>query len=276
VYVAGDFARIGGQTRDSLARIDARSGALSSAFKHAITGRPYAMAAAGGRLYLGGAFTAVDGQSRTRLAAFALGTGALDTRWKPIVDDQVETLAGGTGRVYVGGKFHKINSIAGYDRLAALDPASGALVTAFRPRPPVIAYAIAVTSSGVFTAHGGQGGKINSYSLAGEVRWSATFDGDARAVAVLGTTVYAGGHFDRACRTPRTGDRGSCLDGSDDRIKLAALDAGSGVLKSWVADGNGVEGVLALAASPSLGTVAAGGAFTMISGVSQKRFAQFR
>jgi hypothetical protein len=94
-------------------------------------------------------------------------------------------------------------------------------------------------------------------------------------VAVLGNTVYAGGHFDKACRTPRTGDRGVCLDGSDARIKLATLDAGDGVLQPWSADGNGVEGVLALAASPSLGLVAAGGAFTTIDGVSQKRFAQF-
>jgi hypothetical protein len=276
VYVAGDFATVGGQKRDSLARLDAVSGAVSSTFNHSISGKPYAVAAANGRLYLGGTVTAVDGQTRGRLAAFDLTGGALDSKWKPAVDDQVEAIATGGGRVYVGGKFHKVNSINGYDRLVALDPATAAVVTGFKPKPPVITYAIAVTSSGIYSAHGGQGGKINAYTLTGATRWSATFDGDAQAVAVLGDKVYAGGHFDQACRTPRTGDHGVCLDGSDSRVKLAALDAGAGDLLPWTANGNGVEGVLALAASPSLGAVAAGGSFTTVNGVTQKRFAQFR
>jgi hypothetical protein len=275
VYAAGDFGMIGTHKRDSLARLDAVSGAVSGTFKHAIAGRPYAVTAADGRLYLGGAITAVDGQARTRLAAFNLTSGALDTRWRPTADDQVEAIAAGAGRVYVGGRFHKINSIAGYDRLVALDPSSAAIVTGFKPKPSFITYGIAVAPDGVYSAHGGQGGRINSYTLAGVTRWSATFDGDTQAVAVLGDTVYAGGHFDKACRTPRTGDRGACTDGSDARIKLAALDAGDGRLTSWTADANGVVGVLALAVCPSLGTIAAGGAFTTIDGSAQKRFAQF-
>jgi hypothetical protein len=275
VYIAGAFAVVSGQKRDSLARLDASTGAVSSTFKHTITGAPYAAVAANGRLYLGGTFSAVDGSARGKLAAFNLTTGALDATWKPAADDQVEALAAGTGRIYVGGKFHKVNSTGGYDRLVALDPAKGSIVTGFKPKPPVITYAIAVSSTGVYTAHGGQGGKISSYSLTGVNRWTATFDGDAQAVAVLGNTVYAGGHFDKACRTPQTGAKGVCLDGSDDRVKLAALDGGTGMLLPWTADANGVEGVLALASSPALGAVAAGGAFTTINGVTQKRFAQF-
>jgi len=274
VYAAGDFGSIGTQKRDSLARIDAASGAVSSRFKHSISGKPYAIAVADGRLYLGGAFTAVDGLTRSRLAAFNLSSGALDVGWKPTADDQVEAIATGVGRVYLGGRFHKVNSTAGYDRLVAVDPSTGAIVTSFKPKPTVITYGIAVTPSGVFSAHGGQGGKINSYTLTGATRWSATFDGDAQAVAVLGDTVYAGGHFDKACTTPRTGPRGACVDGSDARIKLAALNAGDGVLTPWTADGNGVVGVLALVASQSLSKIAVGGGFTMIAGEPQKRFAQ--
>jgi hypothetical protein len=276
VYVAGDFAKVGSQKRDSLARLDAVSGAVSSTFKHSISGKPYAVAAGNGRLYVGGTISAVDDSARGKLAAFDLSTGALDTRWKPAVDDQIEVITAAGGRIYVGGKFHKVNTIAGYDRLAALDPGSGALVTAFKPRPAVIAYGIAVTSTGVYSAHGGQGGKVDAYTLTGAMRWSATFDGDAQAVAVLGTTVYAGGHFDRACRTARTGAQGVCLDGSDPRVKLVALNATTGALQSWTANANGVDGVLTMAGSASLGAVAAGGAFTAINGVTQKRFAQFR
>ncbi|OJF09827.1 hypothetical protein BG844_35605 [Couchioplanes caeruleus subsp. caeruleus] len=275
VYIGGDFGYVSGQKRDSLARLDAASGAVSSTFKHAIDGRPYALAAANGRLYVGGTITRVNGQTRTRLAAFNLTSGVLDSAWKPTVDDQVEALATVSGRVYVGGKFHQVNSTSGYDRLVALDPSSAAIVTAFKPKPAVIVFAIGVTSDGVYTAHGGQGGTATAYSLTGARRWSATFDGDAQAVTTLGDTVYVGGHFDHACRTARTGDQGVCLDGADDRVKLAALAMDDGHLRDWTANMNGVEGVLALASNPSLGAIAAGGAFTTINGVAQKRFAQF-
>jgi hypothetical protein len=275
VYLAGDFGAIGGQKRDSLARVDATSGALSSTFKHSITGRPYSIAALGNRLYLGGTVTAVDGQARGRLAAFNLTTGALDTKWRPTVDDQVEVVATGGGRVFAGGKFHKVNSVPGYDRLAALDPAGGTLVTTFKPRPSFITYAIAVTADGVFSAHGGQGGRVSSYSSTGQLRWSSTFDGDAQAITTLGKVVYAGGHFDRACSTARTGTQGTCVDGADSRVKLAALAADDGHLLDWTADANGVEGVFALAGNAARGTVAMGGAFTTVDGQTQKRLAQF-
>ncbi|MFI5932398.1 hypothetical protein [Actinoplanes sp. NPDC051494] len=276
VYIGGDFGTVAGQKRDSLARLDATSGALSSTFKHTVDGRPYALAAANGRLYVGGTISKVNGQSRARLAAFDLATGALDSTWKPAVDDQVESLATGGGRVYTGGKFHKVNSTGGYDRLVALDPVKGTVVSGFKPKPPVIAFSIAVTGDSVYTANGGQGGTANAYNLAGGKRWTATFDGDAQAVAVLGDSVYVGGHFDNACRTARTGAQGTCLDGQDDRVKLAALAVSDGRLRGWKANANGIEGVLTLASSPSVNSLAAGGAFTTVSGASQKRFAQFR
>jgi hypothetical protein len=276
VYVAGEFGLVNGQKRDSLARLDATSGAVSSTFKHSILGKPYALAAGSGRLYLGGAITAVNGQARTRLAAFNLTTGSLDTTWRPTADDQVEALTATSDRIYVGGKFHKVNGTRGYDRLVALSPTSGGIVTSFKPRATVITYGVAVGPGGVFAATGGQGGRAHSYSTSGTLRWTVAFDGDAQAVAVHGDTVYVGGHFDTACRTPRTGAQGVCLDGADDRVKLAAYDVPSGKLLNWTANGNGIEGVLTMATNPSLGALAAGGAFTTVNGRSQKRFAQFR
>ncbi|BFU41841.1 hypothetical protein [Krasilnikovia sp. MM14-A1004] len=275
VYVAGNFNAISGQKRDSLARIDGSSGAVSSTFKHSISGAPYAAAAANGRLYLGGTFSAIDGQSRGRLAAFNLSTGALDGGWRPSVDDQVEAITAAGTRVYVGGRFHRVNGASGYDRLVALDPTRASIVTGFRPRPSVITYGIAVTSAGVFTAHGGQGGTVNAYTSSGGKRWTATFDGDGQAVVALGGAIYVGGHFDHACRTSRTGPQGTCLDGSLNRVKLAALSPSDGHLLSWTANLNGIEGVLTMAGSASLGRLAAGGAFTTVNGANQKRLAQF-
>jgi hypothetical protein len=274
VYVAGDFTAVGGKKRDSLARLDSRTGVVSSTFKHTVEGRPYALAAGSGRLYVGGAISAVNGQSRPRLAAFNLSSGVLDTKWKPSADSQVEALATAAGRVYVGGRFRRINGITGYDRLVALDPSSAAIVTGFKPKSPASTFAIAVTSTGVYTAQGGQGGTASSFSTTGATRWTATFDGDAQAVGVLGDTVYVGGHFDHACRTALTGIQGTCLDGSDNRVKLAALAVSDGRLRNWTADANGVIGVLALAVHPGLKSFAVGGAFTTLAGRAQKRFAQ--
>ncbi|GIF25197.1 hypothetical protein BJ973_007449 [Actinoplanes tereljensis] len=275
IYFAGDFGTVSGHPRDSLARVDAFSGALHATFKHAISGRPYAPAAAGNRLYLGGAITAVDGQPRGKLAAFNLTTGLLDARWRPTADDQVETVAAGGGRIYAGGKFHKVNGLSGYDRLVAFDPTTAAVIPGFKPQPPVITYALAVTSTGVYSAHGGHGGRVSAYTPGGQLRWSSTFDGNAQAITVLDDVVYAGGHFDRACSTARTGTQGSCVDGADNRVKLAALAVADGRLLDWTADANGVEGVLALASNPELDSVAMGGAFTTVDGRTQKRFAQF-
>jgi len=274
VYLAGQFTTVNGVKRDSLARINAASGALHSTFKHSIAGKPYALAAGSGRLYLGGAITAVSGQTRTRLAAFDLVTGALDATWRPTADDQVETLLATSTRVYVGGKFHKLNGASNTRRLAALSPTSGRVITDFRAGAEFITYGLAVDGSRLYAAHGGQGGRLVAYDANGSKRWTLTTDGDPRAVAVLGDTVYVGGHFDNVCRSARTGDQGLCLDGSIRRVKLAATDA-DGDLRSWTADGNGVVGVLALAASPGSGRLAAGGAFTMINGASKKRFALF-
>ncbi|WP_305787403.1 hypothetical protein [Symbioplanes lichenis] len=275
VYLGGDFGYVNGERRDSLARVDARSGTLSRTFRHSVDGRPYALVAAHGRLYAGGSFTAVDGRARSRLAAFDLGTGELDSGWRPRADDQVEALAAAGGRVYAGGRFHQINGLPGYDRLVALHPDAATIVSAFRPRASVIVFGIAATPDAVYTANGGRGGTVDAYAPSGSRRWTATFDGDAQAVATLGDSVYAGGHFDNACRTARTGDRGVCLDGSDRRVKIASLSAADGHLQDWRADANGVEGVLTLAASAEVGAVAAGGTFTTIEGAAQPRFAQF-
>jgi hypothetical protein len=274
VYAAGQFATINGVKRDSLARIDGTSGALHATFKHSISGKPYALAAGSGRLYLGGAITAVNGQTRTRLAAFNLSTGALDGTWKPTADDQVESLAATSSRIYIGGKFHKISSVSGTARLAAVSPSSGKVDSGFKPKAEYISFGVAVSSSTVYAAHGGPGGRAVAYDLTGAKKWTLTMDGDPQAVAVLGGTVYIGGHFDNVCKSARTGDQGACLDGNIKRVKLVAADT-DGTVLSWTANGNGVTGVHTLSAHAGSGQLAAGGAFTTINGASQKRFALF-
>ena len=274
VYAAGDFNKISGTTRDAVAGLDAGTGALTP-LKHSVSGQPNALATADGKLYVGGRITAVDGATRANLAAFSLATGALDKTWAPTTDDAVNALAVRGSRVYLGGSFHKTNGVSSTWRLTAVDASTGALDKTFLPLPVSQVMAIATDDAGVYAALGGQGGRAIAYTPSGETRWTRVFDGDAQAITVLDGITYVGGHFDKACRTARTGTQGVCLDGSDPRVKLAALDLADGHLRGWKADGNGIEGVLTMAANPSLGAFAAGGAFTTINGVTQKRFAQF-
>jgi hypothetical protein len=274
VYAGGDFHRVSGARRDALARIDATSGAVGD-FSHSVAGAPYALAAGNGRLFVGGSFTSIDGVGRHNQAAFSLTRGSLDRGWRAHADESVHALALSGSRVYAGGAFSRINGMAGTLRIAALSASSGGVFSAFRPTAPAQVNALTTDANGVYAATGGQGGKAIAFTSGGTVRWTRVFDGDTTAIATLAGTVYVGGHFDKACRTPRTGDQGVCLDGSDDRVKLAALDAADGELQSWTANANGIEGVLTMASNSTLGAIAAGGAFTTINGKSQKRFAQF-
>ncbi|MEU4423643.1 hypothetical protein AB0F81_23695 [Actinoplanes sp. NPDC024001] len=272
VYAAGYFHSVAGQKRDSIARLDPVTGAVGS-FNHAIDGTPYALAAGNGRLYLGGSFTAVDGSKRRNLAAFSLATGRLDSTWRAQADDRVHTLAATGAHLFLGGAFHKVNGVSSTLRLAAVSARTGVLDGYFRPKVTAEVNAIAVDGSAVYVATGGQGGRAVAYNiLDGSMRWQRVFDGDAVAITTLNGITYVGGHFDRACLTPRNGPQGSCLDGSMPRVKLAAM-TGAGRLTAWAPQANGVIGVRVLTANRAAGTVDAGGDFTTIGGAVRPRFA---
>ncbi|HWS38740.1 MAG TPA: hypothetical protein VN408_39135 [Actinoplanes sp.] len=273
VYVAGDFHRIAGKRRDSLARLHPTDNTLTP-FRHFITGTPYTLAIGNGRLYLGGSFTTVNRHRQANLAAFNLATGTLDTRWQPAADGRVHNVAAVGGRVFLGGAFRAVNGDRSAARLAAVDGVSGALDRHFRPAVTAEVNDIAVNGTGVYAATGGQGGRAIAFGLDGRTRWQRVFDGDTTAIALVGGALYVGGHFDRVCLTTRNGPHGSCLDGSVPRVKLAAMTA-TGRLTAWNPQANGVIGVRVLATDPSSGALDAGGDFTTIGGQVRPRFARF-
>jgi hypothetical protein len=277
VYIAGTFTHVNGVARDGLAQLDATSGALTS-FKHNVSGTPRALAIAAGRLYLGGSITSVDGATVGYSAAFTLSTGALDKGFAAKADAQVLAIAydASTNRLYLGGKFHRINGARKTGKLAAVNPATGAVVSAFVSRVAVEVRSITFGSGSVYAALGGAGGRAVAYSPTGAVRWQVTTDGDSQAVAFLGAVLYVGGHFDNACTTPIvTATKGDCVDGHISRVKFLAVDAGSGTLLPWDPHSSGVHGVDVFAVSTSLNKLAAGGEFNTIGGISRKKFAQF-
>jgi hypothetical protein len=273
IFAAGDFHSINGHKRDSLAMLSPVSNAVGS-FRHGLTGTAYALAVAHGRLYLGGSFTDVDGQKRANLAAFSLTTGLLDARWRPATDDTVHALGVGGPRIYLGGAFHTVDQVHGTLRLAAVNGASGVVDASFLPRAPAEVRAIAVDASGIAVATAGVGGRAIAYTPAGLVRWQRVFDGDAAAVASAGGITYVGGHFDNACKTNLNGVHGACSEGSEPRLKLAAITT-TGALTPWAPRGNGVIGVRVLSVNQATGTLAVGGDFTTLDGKDRRRFAMF-
>jgi hypothetical protein len=273
VYAVGTFTHVAGAHRDSAAALDAATGTVRS-FRHTITGSVSAVTASAGRVYLAGRFSSVDGYARANVAAFVQDTGQLDQGWDAGTDGPVEALAVTTGRVYLAGRFAHTDGVPGTARLAAVRTDTGAADLGFRPDPPAVVHAVAATAAGVYAALGGQGGRGIGYDNAGRTRWTVTLDGDVQAIAVLGSVVYLGGHFDNACQSVRTRAHGVCVDGSIPRVKFAAATV-DGSLLDWSPTGNGVHGVFALAADPGSATLVAGGEFTTVHGAPRRRFALF-
>jgi hypothetical protein len=236
VYVGGNFASIGGQPRTSVAALDPTTG-NATAWNAALTGAgPQPPVAAsivlmGTRLFVGGFFTQAGGQARSSLAAFDPVTGGL-LSWNPAPQTSlagmplsVNALASGGTVLYAGGNF---TSIGGQSRnfLAALDPASGS-ATAFDPNvfytPPP--------------------GDIN--------------DGQVYALALNGSTLFAGGTFDSV---------------SEQRFThLAAMNAVIGTPLEWYPQPNNPVFALALSGT----TLSVGGSFQTIALTNRTSFAQF-
>ena len=270
VYAGGEFTSIGGQTRNLIAALDT-SGVCTAWDPKAGRGLfngVYALAVSGATVYAGGAFSTIGGESRQDIAALDAATG-LATAWDPHAVGAVYALAVSGSTVYAAGGF---SAIGGQTRncIAALDATSG-LATAWNPNASgseVYGHDLAVSGStvyagGTFTRISGKDRNClaaldvtNGAAAAWNPNASSTISDVpfVYALAVSGSTVYAGGYFTAI--------------GGHVRNNLAALDA-SGNATSW--DPNASGTVCALAVSGS--TVYAGGYFTTIGGQTRKNIA---
>jgi len=137
------------------APIDAGAGALPPSFPK-VAGVVSALAPDGsGGWYIGGLFTAVGGVSRNNLAHI-LADGSVDPAWDPNANDGVSALAVSGGTVYAGGAFTTM--------------ISGVTTTTRN-------YLAAIGTDGTLGA------------------WNPNANSAVNALAVSGSTVYAGGWF---------------------------------------------------------------------------------
>lgn len=274
VYIGGAFTKVNGQARRGLARLNFSGGLLG--FNHSVTGTPTALATGSGRVFVGGAMTAIDGIPVSNLAAFSLSTDAYDPTWRATANGWVRALLVSGSRLYVGGQFHNVDQAAGTARLAAVSPVTGAWDSGFVATIPSVIYGIATGPEGVYAAMGGShGGRVWALTSTGALRWMHFTDGDVQATTYLNGVVYYGGHFDNVCSTANQQINGACVGGKTSRVKLAAANAANGALLSWNPTANGVHGVEAMAAQPSLAKIVAGGEFTTIGGTWWPRLVQF-
>jgi len=155
VFAGGFFDSIGGQTRNCIAALDAATGAATTWNPDAAGGHYLginALAVSGLTVYAGGGFWSIGGQTRNNIAALNAATGAA-TAWDPNAFGEVDALAVSGSTVYAGGDF---TSIGGQtrNRIAALDAATGA-ATDWNPSAEgsyyyVYVYALAVSGSTVY------------------------------------------------------------------------------------------------------------------------------
>ena len=280
LYAGGNFESVGGQTRRRLAAVSTADGSLVTAFRANVSGEVRALALGGGTLYAGGIFSTISGQTRSGLAAVDAATGALVTAFSANVSvgsfPQVSALALGGSTLYAGGRFE---SVGGQTRsgLAAVDAATGALVTTFNPDvsvgdgSPTLVFALAIGggtlyAGGIFTRVGGQTrrglGAVDAATGALVTAFDPNVSGsflEVRALALGGGTLYAGGDFTRV--------------GGQTRNNLAAVDAATGALVTAF-DPN-VSGLNSLVSALVLsgGTLYAGGFFESVGGQARRGLA---
>jgi hypothetical protein len=289
LYVGGSFNTIGGQPRDNIAALSLGvplDGVAVPGFNPspsrsgcAACGSVAALAVSGSTVYAGGSFDTIGGKSRNYLAALN-ATDGMATPFNPSPNGNIFAVAISTDAsvIYVAGGFNSSNgspSIGGQARnyAAAVKTLDGT-ATGFDPNPNAIVNAFGVSGSAVYLAgyFSSLGGVVrHSVAAISATDGSATsFDPNAAgfnggtatvyALAVSGSTVYAGGYFGTI--------------GGQPRASIAALSTADGSATSWDPSGHYFSGpavVETLAVAGSI--VYAGGVFTTIGGQARNNIA---
>jgi hypothetical protein len=283
IYAGGEFTTAGGQTRAYIAGLDATTG-NATAWNPWADDIVRAVAVSDSVVYAAGEFTTIGGKPRKRIGALDTAIGAATT-WDPNpnatsgMTTRIYAVTSVSTTAYAGGMFWDIGGQQ-RDCVAALDATAGN-ATAWKIdlfdwgwSPQV--YALAVSSQAVFAA-GTFHDRTQSVDIAGfDVATGATMPwesivhpgtipspGYVYALALSGTTLYAGGRFYQI--------------GGQSRGRLAALDATTGMATSWDPGmiGDHLSTVFALFIADEGKTLYVGGDFTMIGTQDRTFFAQY-
>jgi len=265
VYVGGDFGRVNGTLRRSLAAIDSGGRLLpfdpGASFtdedEETATVSVLALDPRGGTVYAAGYFGVLGGQERTGLGAVDVRTGRA-RRWNPDCDGDVSAIVVGPSGsiVYVAGEFA---SLGGKSRrgLAAVDARLGT-ATLWDPGVAGSVQTIALDAPRHVVYAGGSFesvGELDRTNLAAvdtrtgtATPWDVPVVGEVAVVARgRGGAVVVGGDVVSIGAARRTG--------------LAALTADASAVADWRPPLRGI--VRSLAPDPSRGRVYVGGRFSV-------------
>lgn len=231
-----------------------------------------------GTLYIAGDFAKVNGIDRERVAAVDADTGTLLSFQASITNGAsaagVRSIAinpaGDT--LYIGGYFTHVNGQAEY-HMGALDAVTGASKPwAFNPVATAYPDDMEANKNGVFAGFAAKGTDFHgtgSFSLVGgTVRWTKRTCGDTQDIALIGATMYIGGHL-------------RCIlnIATDPRTGLGAMKQSNGAILPWnpTANMGCPAGCLGVWDLTKCGTdLCVGGDFSKINGDDQAKFALLR
>ncbi len=265
LFVAGNFTSIGGQSRVSLAALDAVSGdalpwtppLLGPQSEGVPTPMCARMVLVGPNLYMAGFFETVNGESRPWMAAIRRDTGEL-LPWNPKPNNAIGSLMARGDVLIAGGAFNTVGDWRHRAGLAAIDLATGQLKP-WNPNPnghlvsSVAAYKDRVFVSGDFTEIGGNPGPRHFLAaldtLNGELLpWQADTDELAEEMFIHNDALYMAGWFTSV--------------GGQSRDRLAAVDPLSAEVLPWAPTVS--DAVLATATREYVLYI--GGLFTAVNG----------
>ncbi len=212
VYTTGNFTRIGGASRNRIAKLAGTgTGTADPSWNPGASGTARAIVAAGGALFVGGSFSQLGGMPRQGLGKIDLATGAVDAAWNPNAAAQALAIAS-DGQLLVGGTFTTIGGLTRPNLAKVSTTGTGAADPAFNAQPSSEVSAIAVAADGAiyiggfFQNVGGtprvrlarltSTGALDTSWTGGVANTLSTGSVKTNALASAGNDVVVGGEFD--------------------------------------------------------------------------------
>ena len=286
LYIGGIFRSVNGVSRDRIAKINAFTGALDTAFNPVASAAVETIAVDASGVYVGGRFSTIGGTSSPNLAKLNPTTGQADPFWFATTNGTVLDIELFSTNVYVGGNF---TQIAGQPlaNLARLESFNGAVQNNWNPAasPPERVQAVALSANGqtVFAgtagslANGNNGNSVWAHDVQGARLWQVALGGDVQALEARGDDLFVGTHgiyvfdeirfqLDGTTLNPNFPASGYVEAGTNPnatrRDKLFSLNQVTGALQPWNPDLNSINGVWEIESGPS--GLLVGGDFTEV------------
>jgi hypothetical protein len=268
LFVGGGFTRAGDGAHPNVAAVSMGTGNVIDSWRGSTNGAVRDIVLLGSRVYLAGAFFQVRGARQHGLGALTVSRGArvdaFGGRVGPL--GQVTALALSSNRrtLVVGGSFEELSG-ANRSHLGSVRLSSG-LPTRWRPASACGACSVLdLRTDGrrVYASMAGNGGRVVAYRTStASTLWSSRGDGDVQALALMGGTLYVGGHFSQF--------RGQ------NRVQAAALSPATGRLRGWRPAFRQPNNPGVWAITPGTDFVRVGGGFIHVGRADIRGYVEFR